>query len=109
MPPLPELQMSEAEKPMYDYFIDAYLDENPDLTRSDKILLSLAGIEYIKYLRVAAKELETGEVISMARQHPYTNMCRLLEQLSVTRRARKKTGQTEDDPAREAFLNFLNG
>lgn len=100
MPPMPALQVTPLEKQMYDYFISAYLEEYPDLTPSDKILLQLAAIEYIKYHRVAAQELESGQVISMARQHPYTQMRGLLDSMAVTRKQRKRDG-SDDTTASE--------
>jgi hypothetical protein len=107
MPDLPAMPMTPVEQGLFDYFMFAYKDQYPDLTPTDLLLLHLAGLEYIKYLRVVAEELETGKVISMARQHPGVNMRALLDQLSVTRKARTTRGQKEEDPASEELRNFF--
>lgn len=96
MPDLPKLPMEPHEQELFDYWIAAFKEQYPDLAPTDHLLLHLAGLEYIKYLRVIAEELETGKVISMARQHPGVNMRALLDQLSVTRKART-TGQKPSD------------
>lgn len=110
MPPMPLFKLNDLEQQWYEWIIQSYLTEFPDLSDTDKMQLPLLAIEYIKYLRVAAKELETGEVISMARQHPFTNLKGLMEQLSVTRKARKSDKSNVPDPqeeAREKLLKML--
>ncbi len=110
MPALPDLALTSVERPLFDYFIDSYNAEYPDLTPTDHLNLFLAAIEFIKYLRVAARELETGEVITMSRQHPGVNLRALLDQLSVTRRARTARSRPEEDSdakeLREFFLSM---
>jgi hypothetical protein len=107
---MPRLEVSPLEQQMYDAFIAAQLEENPDLTQSDKMLLQLAGIEFLKYHRVAAQELESGQVISMARQHPYTQMRGLLDSLSVTRKQRKRAGEGDDPSSqtRDELMRLLS-
>lgn len=104
------MPMTDTEQALFDYFMFAYKDQYPDMVPTDYLLLHLAGLEYIKYLRVVAEELETGKVISMARQHPGVNMRALLDQLSVTRKARTARGKTEEDPAATELRDFfMNG
>lgn len=110
-PPLPAMPgMNEDEALLFDFFQEAIKAQYPDLTQFDLLILHLAAVEYIKYLRVAARELETKQVISMARQHPGVNMRALLDQLSVTRKARtgntKDTGDDLDKEARAALLGL---
>lgn len=107
-PPLPKFDISDFEQEWYDYFWDTYLETYPDLTRSDKLLLMLAGVEFIKYLRVAGAELSSGEVISQARQHPGTQMNALLDRLSVTRKARERKPREDDDPNAEFLRAFAS-
>lgn len=107
MPDLPKMPMTDVEQPLFDYFMQSYQHQYPDLTPTDLLILHLAGLEYIKYLRVVAEELETGKVISMARQHPGVNMRALLDQLSVTRKARTARGQKEEDPAATELREFF--
>jgi hypothetical protein len=110
MPALPNMPMSESERAIFEFWMEEFKAEHPDLSGTDELLLFLAGIEFIKYLRVQAEELETGKVISMARQHPGVNMRALLDQLSVTRKARtqgSKPSET-DEKSREA-KDFLMG
>ena len=111
MPPLPEMPMTDVEKPLFDFFIAAYRAEYPDLNATDNILLHLAALEYIKWLRIIAEELETGTVISMARQHPGVNMRALLDQLSVTRKARtagKKEADSDDEKELKDFFMSMS-
>jgi hypothetical protein len=108
MPELPKMAMTEPEQALFDYFLAAFQQQYPDLTPTDLLLLHLAALEYVKYLRVVAEELETGKVISMARQHPGTNMRALLDQLSVTRKART-AGKKEEDPEAAELREFFMG
>lgn len=112
MPDLPAMSMTDVEQGLFDYFMQAYQEQYPDLLPTDLLLLHLAALEYIKYLRVVAEELSTGKVISMARQHPGVNMRALLDQLSVTRRARTaRSKPDEDEDAKElkAFFMGMSG
>lgn len=109
LPPMPYMPgMSDQEREMFDGFINEYLEQYPDLTPTDYRILHLAAVEYIKYARVAAKELETGVVIAMSRQHPAVNMRALLDQLSVTRKARTAKGKPEDETEEELKNYFLS-
>jgi hypothetical protein len=108
MPPMPSLQISDLEQQMLDSFISGYLREYPDLTESDKFILQLAGLEYINYHRVLAQELESGKIISMARQAPYTPFYAALDRLSVTRRERvKKDGPNAASKAAQEDIRRL--
>jgi hypothetical protein len=108
MPDMPLLPMTEPEQALFDYFLEAYKQQYPDLTPTDLLMLWLAGIEFIKYIRVVAEELETGKVISMARQHPGVQMRALLDQLSVTRKART-AGKQQEDPEAAELREFFMG
>jgi len=100
---MPDMPMEPIEKQLFHYFIESFHIEYPDLTPTDNLLLFLAATEFIKYLRVTAEELESHTVISMARQHPSVNMRALLDQLSVTRKARNSSNKPpEDDRVVEA-------
>ena len=110
MPDMPALAFTAAEQPIFDFFIAAYNEQYPDLTATDQLTLFLAGIEFIKYIRVAQEELETGKVITMSRQHPGVNYRALLDQLSVTRKSRiAKTNPTEDEDALALKEFFMQG
>ena len=111
MPDLPQMPMTDVEQALFDYFLTAYKSEYPDMTPTDHLMLHLAGLEYIKYLRVVSEELETGTVISMARQHPGVNMRALLDQLSVTRKARtagKKEADSDDEKELKDFFMSMS-
>lgn len=87
--PMPMLDgLSDAEKILFNDFIEENLAEYPDISATDYRMLFLIGAEYIKYVRVVEEELRSGKVLSMARQHPGTNMRALQDQLSITRKAR---------------------
>lgn len=106
-PPMPDMPMSTGESSLFHYFVEAYKEQYPDMVPTDHLILYLAGLEFIKYLRVVQEELETNKVISMARQHPGVNMRALLDQLSVTRKARNSGRATEDPAIAEARQAFL--
>ena len=110
MPALPVMDMSDGEAALQTYFIESFRLEYPDLTNTDMILLHLASLEYIKYLRVVAEELSTGKVISQARQHPGVNMRALLDQMAVTRKARSGGTRSQEDKsiveARQQLLDM---
>lgn len=95
-PAPPNFSMTDYEQQVYDYVINSYLVEYPDLTPTDHLYLPLIAAEYIKYLRVVQKEFTDGEVLSQARQHPYTQLKGLLDALSITRKQRAK--QPAEDP-----------
>lgn len=100
--PMPALDgLTPAEQILYDDFIQEYLTEYPDITATDYRMLFLVGVEYIKYLRIVGEELRSGKVLSMARQHPGTNMRALQDQLSVTRKARM-SGKSPQDGGEDA-------
>lgn len=102
--------LSDTERVLFDDFIQEYLTEYPDITPTDYRMLFLVAVEYIKYLRIVSKELSSGKVLSMARQHPGTNMRALQDQLSITRKARtsgKQQPGSEDAEKLRAVLYDL--
>ncbi len=109
MPPLPAMKMTPLEQDLYDYFLASYQQEYPDLSSTDHLHLHLAAVEYVKYLRVIGYELESGQVITMSRQHPGVQMRALLDQLSVTRKARTAGRKPEEDPDAKKLQDFLMG
>lgn len=109
MPPLPEMKLTDLERDLFDFFMESYKQQYPDMVPTDHILLHLAALEYIKWLRIIAEELETGRVISQARQHPAVNMRGLLDQLSVTRKARTTGRKPEEDPEARELREFFLG
>ena len=101
------MPMTDVEQDLFDYFMASYKEQYPDMVPTDHLLLHLAALEYIKYLRVVAEELKTGRVISMARQHPGVNMRALLDQLSVTRKARTMRNKPDEDPDSKDLRDFF--
>lgn len=105
-PPLPTLELTTDESILFDDFQATVLEEYPDLTRLDKYILYLAAIEYIKYVRMGQDELKTGQLITMSRQHPGTQFARLIDMLSVSRKARQKVKpEQEEDDFTQNFWN----
>ena len=113
MPALPALAMTDIEQNLFDYFINAYDEQFPDLTPTDHLMLFLAGVEFIKYIRMAREELETGKLVTMSRQHPGVQLRGLLDQLSVTRKARTARNKPDEDEdskdLRDFFMSLSNG
>lgn len=106
-PPPPSFGCTDVELVHYNYFIHAYSREYPDLTPTDHIILQLAAAEYIKYLRMLANEIESGMLVSMARQSPSTSFRGLLDMLSVTRKARAKGTAPKEDEDTERLLKLF--
>jgi len=111
VPPMPDFPMEEDEKKLYTFFIEAHRQEYAPLSGTDEIHLILAAVAYINALRVAQEELKTGQVISMARQHPMVQMRAELDLLSFTRKARTQ-GKSQESPelaqARKMLLGMSN-
>lgn len=103
MPPLPQAMldaMTPLEQQHFKFFLDAHHEEYGDsLTQADEISLQQAAIEYINLLRVQADQLESGKIISMARQHPGVQLRQWLDSLSVTRKQRQATSPKSEDKA----------
>lgn len=87
---------SDYESAMYEHCIAAYREDNPDMTPSEQLLLPLLAAEYIKLLRLYQMELASGELVTMARQHPGTMFAKYLDLLAATRKQRVKGGTPED-------------
>ena len=108
LPPMPVMDgLSDTEKVLFDGFINEYLTEYPDITPTDYRMLFLVAVEYIKYLRIVSKELTSNKVMSMARQHPGTNMRALQDQLSITRKARMHGKPPSDGEDAERLREIL--
>lgn len=109
VPPFPDFPMAEDEKKLYEFFIESHRLEYAPLSYTDEIHLQLAAVAYINSLRVAQEELRSGQVISMARQHPLVQMRAELDLLSFTRKARTQ-GKTQESPemkqAREHLMKL---
>lgn len=88
--------MTVPERERYELFINYMRTEYEDLAPFDMLLVELAAIEYIKYLRWLAKEILTGEAASMARQHPGVQMRENLKLLSIWRKDRANSPKTDD-------------
>jgi hypothetical protein len=88
--------MSADERYLYNYAIDAWKQDYPKLTASDQLLLPICAAEYVKYMRMLQKELASGELVSMARQHPGTMFARFMSQLLGTTRAARLKGKPEE-------------
>lgn len=100
MPPLPQGLldgMTTLEVEHFWYFIESYQSDYPQMKPTDIICLYQAALEYINTLRVQAKQLASGEVISMARQHPGVQMRAWLDMMDVTRKARTRGKKADDD------------
>lgn len=109
-PRLPQFDLEPDENVLYDTFMASFINDNPDIKDypSDMLLLPLAAVEYIKYLRVIGQELSSREAITMARQHPATQFFRILDMMHVTRKARSKTVKPKEDDETENFLKALS-
>jgi hypothetical protein len=88
--------MTEPERQRYELFINYMHSEYDDLTPFDQLIVEVAAVEYVKYLRWLANEIKTGEAASMARQHPGVQMRENLKLLSVWRKDRANSPKTDD-------------
>lgn len=106
-PPIPYFKMSEDEAVMFDYFIRAFQEDYPGMKNTDLLDLPLIAAEYIKYLRLVAKELESGELVTMSRQHPGSMYARFKSQiLGATRQQRMKMEKPEEDDSMDFWKNL---
>ena len=97
-PPIPAFKMSAEEAEQYDYFIQAVMEDYPGMKNSDLLMLPLVAAEYIKYLRLVGRELESGELVTMSRQHPGSMLARFMSQiLATTRQQRVKSEKPQED------------
>lgn len=104
-PPIPAFKMSEEEAQLFDYFIRAFMEDYPGMMNTDLLDLPIIAAEYIKYLRLVAKELESGELVTMSRQHPGSMYARFKSQiLGATRQQRTKNEKPKEDDS-ESFWN----
>jgi hypothetical protein len=98
-PPMPEFDwQNDYERDLYHYFIAAIKEDYPGLKKSDLLLLPLAAAEYVKCLRLLGKEVASGELVMMSRQHPSTFFARYLDTLlGTTRKQRVKQPEKSED------------
>lgn len=94
--------MSALERRHYDFFVESIKLDYGITKPSDMVALHMAALEYINLLRVSAKQLADGEVITAMRQHPGVQLRAWLDTLSTTRKARKEqpTNQEDEELAR---------
>ena len=100
--------LTADEKVARAHFIDAFTADYDINTPSDRLILSLAASEYVKSLRLQEKELETGTILTAARQHPINQLLRLLEAMDATRKARQQAkpgNKDEENELREWLLS----
>lgn len=93
------------ERQWFDYFIEQTCYEYPDLTPLDKVFLTLAGLELINLLRTMAEQLKSGQIISMARQHPAVQFRAWIDMLSISRKQRKPAGDAKDKELADKWLS----
>ena len=89
--------MSSLEREHFTYFVEACRQEYPDLTPFDLVSLNMAAMSYIDSLRLAATQMKSRELVTMSRQHPAVQCRAWMDQLSVTRKARKTTNPEDED------------
>jgi hypothetical protein len=113
MPPLPEellAGLSALEREHFDFFVEAYQHDYPQMSPSDCLCLYQAALEYINLLRVQATQLTTKQVISMARQHPGVQLRQWLDSMSCTRKARLAgRSPSAEDQDRASLKELLKG
>lgn len=104
------LPLTAQEQELKQHFIDSFTSDYNVTSESDKIMLELASIEFIKGIRLQIFELETGKPVLAARQHPLTTLDRILSSLDATRAARmrgKKPVDSDDETElKEYFLSL---
>lgn len=111
LPPLPQEildGMTPLEQEHFKFFIASFERDYPGMTPSDLLCLNQAAIEYINLLRVQATQMQTKQVISMARQHPGVQLRQWLDAMSVTRKQRQAT-EPKKDKATDEMRAFLEG
>lgn len=88
---------TEYEEELYSYFIQSVQDLLPKLEPLYHLMLPLAAGEYIKLVRLLQSELKSGELVTMARQHPSTFFMRYMDSMLGATRKGKKDEKPADD------------
>lgn len=105
-PAIPDFKLKDGEAEIYAYFIQAMQEDYPNMRNSDLLMLPLVAAEYIKYLRLVGKELSSGELVTMSRQHPGSMLARFMSQvLATTRQQRVKNEKPQDEDEKDSFWN----
>lgn len=108
-PKKPNFHFEEEEQERYDWFIHCVQSVCQDLSDFDQLILELAGVTYIKLLRMNAKEIEDGQLITMARQNPNTDFMRYIDILFVSRKQRQRATSAPDTDREDELLRILSG
>jgi hypothetical protein len=98
--------MSPVEREHFDFFLEAHREQYPDLTAVDQIGLNMAALCYVNLLRMEATQLTSGQLVSMARQHPCVQLRQWMDSLSVTRKQRPS--KKDEDAETVEFLKSLS-
>lgn len=100
--------LNDYEHVLYESYMRALEVDYPGMKASDRLLLPLVAGEYIKCMRLLGNELESGELVTMSRQHPGTQFRGLLDTiLGTTRKARVRNGDDKKDDALESLPDWL--
>lgn len=109
MPALPLAlleSMTDLEREHFHFFIAAIEELYPDLNKLDRLLVRLMACSYIALLRMEAAQMESGQLVTMSRQHPGVQLRAWMDLLSVTRKQRGKVDK--DDEAAEFLKTFAS-
>jgi hypothetical protein len=96
-PPQFEWQ-NDYERDLYEWLVDRYPVDYPGLKDTDLVFLYIAAAETVKYMRLLGTEIQSGELVTMARQHPGQMLARILDSLlGTTRNKRLARGDDKTD------------
>lgn len=105
MPAMPQEVLdglTPLEQEHYTFFVESIKQDYNITKPSDLVALHMAALEYVNLLRVQAKQLASGEVITAARQHPGVQLRAWLDSMAATRSKRKEAPAQDDEQAQWA-------
>jgi hypothetical protein len=86
----------------------AFVKDYSIVSESDLLILDLASYEYCKSKRLQNQELTSGHILGNIRFHPISELVRLLDMMSATRRAKIASKQPASDTQDEALRFFMD-
>lgn len=72
--PVLDVGLSDTERDVYDLFVRSHMERKPEYSVAEEIHLRNAALEYVRYLRQAKQELESGKMTNQNRQSPLIQM-----------------------------------
>ncbi|GHO55498.1 hypothetical protein [Ktedonobacter robiniae] len=104
MPPVPQAildGMTELEQAHFEHFRDAYTEackkRYGKITPTAEIGIVQAALDYIHLWRMQIEQIQTGKLVSQARQHPGTSLRAWLQSAGLQEKDMMEPAKQEDE------------